>query len=301
MDRFEALNTFVEIAEHGSFAGAARALGQSPAKMTRTIAALEAHLGVTLFHRSTRTVALSHEGAALLERARGLLADLREAEHLVMGRGGAPQGELRVTAPVLFGRMHVLPVVAGLLASHAGLSARMLLLNRNVRIVEEGIDVAVRIGELTDSTLMRVQLGAVRQVIVASPGYLDQRGMPKQPADLARHDCIDGSSIRPDNVWRFGQDKALKVEVQPRLVINDIAARIAAAEAGAGVVNVLSYQVAGALRAGRLVSLLDDQAPPALPVQLLYHSSRAAMPAVRAFIEAMRERASRDSWRANRW
>ncbi|MCB2072528.1 MAG: LysR family transcriptional regulator [Novosphingobium sp.] len=297
MDRFEALGVFVAVADHRSFSGAARALGQSPAKVTRAIAALEAHLGVTLFHRSTRSVVLSNEGAALLERARGLLSDLREAEHLVMGRASAPQGELYITAPVMFGRLHVLPVVAGLLTDHGGLSARMMLIDRNVRIVEEGIDVAVRIGSLADSSLMTIRLGSVRQMLVANPEYLARRGMPKLVGDLADHDCIGGSGIRFDNVWRFGRDGKVRMEIAPRLTINDVAASIAAAKAGAGIANVLSYQVADELRCGQLVSLLEDQVPPALPVQLLYHASRASMPGVRAFIEAMRRRSAQEEWR----
>lgn len=292
MDRFEALSVFVAVADHHSFSGAARMLGQSPAKVTRAIAGLEAHLGVTLFHRSTRSVALSHEGAALLERARGLLSDLREAEHLVMGGASAPQGELRVTAPVMFGRLHVLPVVADLLAEHDGLSARMMLIDRNVRIVEEGLDVAVRIGALSDSSLMTVRLGSVGQSIVASPAYLERRGVPQAVSDLAHHDCIGGSGVRFDNVWRFGREGKVRMEFVPRLTANDVATSIAAAKAGAGIANVLSYQVADELKGGTLVSLLADQMPSPMPVQLLYHASRAAMPSVRAFIEAMRRRAA---------
>jgi DNA-binding transcriptional LysR family regulator len=297
MDRFEALTVFVAVADHSSFSGAARALGQSPAKVTRAIAALEAHLGVTLFHRSTRSVALSHEGAALLERARGLLSDLREAEHLVMGRGAAPQGELHITAPMMFGRLHVLPAVAGLLADHDGLSVRMMLIDRNVRIVEEGIDVAVRIGALPDSSLMTIRLGSVRQSLVASPEYLARHGTPRVVGDLPGHDCIGGSGIRFDNVWRFGRDGKVRLEIAPRLTINDVATAIAAAKAGAGIANVLSYQVADELRCGQLVNLLEDQVPPALPIQLLYHASRASMPGVRAFIEAMRRWSVQEAWR----
>jgi len=296
MDRFKALDAFVSVADHRSFSSAARALGQSPAKITRTIAALEAHLGVTLFHRSTRSVVLSHEGAALLERARGLLSDMRQTEHLMMGGTTAPQGELLITAPVMFGRLHVLPAIAELLAEHSELSARMMLLDRNVRIVEEGIDVAVRIGELVDSSLLRVGLGTVRQMLVASPAYIARSGIPGNIDELPRHDCLGGGGIRYDNVWRFGRDGRTRVEITPRLALNDVASGIAAAEAGCGILNILSYQAADEIRSGRLVSLLEDDMPPPLPVQLLYHSSRAAMPAVRAFINAMRERALQGNW-----
>jgi DNA-binding transcriptional LysR family regulator len=293
MDRFEALSAFVAVADKRSFSAAARALGQSPAKVTRVIAALEAHLGVTLLHRSTRSVTLSHEGAALLERARGLLSDLHDAEHLVMGGASAPQGEIHITAPVMFGRLHVLPAVARLLAEHGGLSVRMMLVDRNVRIVEEGIDVAVRIGELPDSSLMAVRLGTVRQTIVASPDYLQRRGTPRSTSDLACHDCIGGTGVRFEKAWRFGKAKEIRIPITPRLTVDDVAFTIAAAEAGAGIANVLSYQVADKLQSGQLVSLLEDALPPPIPVQLLYHSSRAAMPAVRAFIDSMRDHARR--------
>ncbi len=296
MDRFEALDAFVSVADHKSFSGAARALGQSPAKVTRAIAALETHLGVSLFHRSTRSVALSHEGAALLEKTRGLLSDLREVEHLVMGGAANPKGELLITAPVVFGRLLILPAVADLLKEHSELSARMMLIDRNVRIVEEGIDVAVRIGELADSSLMRVKLGTVRQMLVASPEYIARRGTPQAAGELARHDCLGGSGIRYDNVWRFGPQGKTRVTITPRLALNDVAAGIAAAEAGCGILNVLSYQVADLLRAGRLVSLLETDMPPPLPVQLLYHASRAAMPAVHLFIKTMRQKAAQKSW-----
>ncbi|MCT2401555.1 LysR family transcriptional regulator [Novosphingobium mangrovi (ex Huang et al. 2023)] len=296
MDRFEALSAFVAVADHRSFTAAARALGISPAKATRTVAALEAHLGVSLFHRSTRSVSLSHEGAALLERARGLLSDLRDAEHLVMGGASAPQGELHVTAPVMFGRLHVLPVIARLLAEHGGLSARMMLIDRNVRIVEEGIDVAVRIGELTDSSLMTVRLGKVRQTLVASPDYLERRGTPRSPADLVHHECIGGTGVRYDKAWRFAPNGETRIPYTPRLTVDHVSAKIAAAEAGVGIANVLSYQVAEQLRSGQLVRLLADDMPLPVPVQLLYHSSRAAMPAVRAFIDGMRMEARQGAW-----
>lgn len=196
MDRFENLTAFVAVADHRGFAAAARALQVSPPAITRAVAALEQHLGVTLFHRSTRAVSLTDEGAAFLDRARRIVADLREAEHIVMGGRSIPRGQLYVTAPVMFGRMHVLPVIGALLASHDSLNARMMLLDRNVRIVEEGIDVAVRIGALADSALRAVGIGSVRQMIVASPAYLAEHGAPRSPADLKAHRCIVGSGDR---------------------------------------------------------------------------------------------------------
>lgn len=296
MDRFETLTAFVAVADRRGFASAARALDLSPSAVTRAVAALERHLGVTLFHRSTRAVSLTDEGAAFLDRARRILTDLREAEQIIMGGRSVPRGQLYVTAPVTFGRLHVLPAIGALLDRHDGLSARMMLLDRNVRIVEEGIDVAVRIGALTDSALRTVAIGSVRQTIVASPAYLAAHGTPQVPADLAGHRRIAGSGIRVGSAWPFGPKREIRIPVAPRLTVNTIDAKIAAAEAGLGVANVLSYQAARAIAAGRLVRVLADHAPPPLPVSLLYEAGRAAMPAVRLFIETMRERAKQGHW-----
>lgn len=296
MDRFETLTAFVAVADRRGFAAAARALDTSPPAITRAVAALERHLGVTLFHRSTRAVSLTDEGAAFLDRARRILMDLREAEQIVMGGRSVPRGQLYVTAPVLFGRFHVLPVIGALLAKHDGLSARMMLLDRNVRIVEEGIDVAVRIGALADSALRVVTVGSVRQTIVASPAYLAEHGIPDIPADLDGHRCIVGSGVRVGSTWPFGAKGETFMEVVPRLTVNTVDATIAAAEAGLGLANVLSYQSAEAIATGRLVQVLADHAPPQMPVSLLYDAGRAAMPAVRLFIEAMREKARENAW-----
>jgi DNA-binding transcriptional LysR family regulator len=296
MDRFETLSAFVAVADKGGFAAAARALNSAPPRITRAVAALERHLGVRLFHRSTRAVSLTDEGVAFLDRARRILADLREAEQLVMGRRAMPGGQLYVTAPVMFGRLHVLPVIGVLLAEHEQLSARMMLVDRNVRIVEEGIDVAVRIGALSDSALRAITIGSVRQTIVASPAYLAEHGVPTEPADLHAHRCIAGSGARAGRAWSFGNVRDTVVEPVPRLVVNTVDATIAAAEAGLGLANVLSYQSADAIAAGRLVPVLGEFAPPPLPVSLLYDAGRAAMPAVRVFIQAMRERADQESW-----
>ncbi|WP_404482500.1 LysR family transcriptional regulator [Novosphingobium sp. BL-52-GroH] len=296
MDRFETLAAFVAVADRRGFAAAARALDISPPAVTRAVAALERHLGVTLFHRSTRAVSLTDEGTAFIERARRILADLREAEQIVMGGRSVPRGQLYVTAPVMFGRLHVLPVIDTLLASHARLSARMMLLDRNVRIVEEGIDVAVRIGALSDSTLRVVNIGSVRQTIVASPAYLAEHGTPLDPADLVHHRCIVGSGVRVGGTWPFGAKGTRIVEVAPRLTVNTIEATLDAAVAGLGVANMLSYQASASLASGSLVQVLEDHAPAPMPVSLLYDPGRAAMPAVRVFIEAMRERAKEDRW-----
>lgn len=296
MDRFDSLSVFVAVADQRGFAAAARALNMSPSAVTRAVAALERHMDVRLFHRSTRAVSLTDEGAVLLDRARRILTDLREAEQIAMGGRSVPRGQLYVTAPVIFGRLHVLPVINALLASHAGLNARMMLLDRNVRIIEEGIDVAVRIGALADSMLRVVTIGTVRQTIVASPAYLAEHGAPTDPAELASHHCIVGSGVRVGNTWPFGARGDDIVGVVPRLTVNGVDATLAAAEAGVGLANVLSYQSASRIANGQLVEVLADHAPSPKPVSLLYDPGRAAMPAVRVFIEAMREHGRRGAW-----
>lgn len=296
MDRLDSIAAFVAVADHHGFAAAARALGASPPAVTRAVAALERHLGVSLFHRSTRAVSLTDEGAALLERARRVLLDWREAEQIASGGKSVPRGQLYVTAPVMFGRLHVLPVLSALVTRHEGLSARMILLDRNVRIVEEGIDVAVRIGPLADSALRTVRIGTVEQAIVASPAYLAERGMPAEPTGLAEHRCVVSSGGRSGNAWSFGPNGKLSVRVDPRLTVNTVDAMIAAAEAGQGLANLLSYQVADAIASGRLMRVLANHAPQPLPVSLLYDAGRAAMPAVRTFIEAMRDYARSQPW-----
>ena len=295
MDRFAALDTFVAVADRGGFAPAARHLGLSPPAVTRAVAALERRLGVPLFRRTTRSVALTDEGIALMARAREILAQLREAEHEAMGGQTKPRGELHVTAPVVFGRLHAMPVIATLLAGHQQLSVRLLLLDRNIRLVEEGIDVAVRIGELRDSSLKAVPIGAVRQVLVASPDYCARRGRPTRPRDLAGHDLVAGDNVRTGAQWRFGA-RSSGIPVAPRLTATSVDAQLAAAEAGLGIANVLSYQAAERLAAGRLCSVLDEHAPPPVPIHLLFDASRARMPAVRLFIDGMRERAEAGGW-----
>lgn len=287
MDRLLTLEMFVAVASEGGFAAAARKLNSSPPAVTRGIAALEARLGTLLFHRSTRAVALTDEGAAFLDQARRILADLAGAERELRGATAAPRGQLYVTAPVMFGRLHVLPVVGALMAQHDELVVRMMLIDRNVRIVEEGIDVAVRIGALADSGLTAVRIGWVRQMLVASPAYLARRGAPQGVDDLAGHDLIGTMGPRATSDWQLASGR-WRLDPRPRLVVNTVDAALAAAAAGLGIANLLSYQLADALAAGRLIALLADDQPPALPVHLLFEQSRAGLPAARAFVEAMK-------------
>lgn len=292
MDRLDALAAFVAIADLGGFAAAARHLRVSPQAVTRAVASLEARLGVQMFRRTTRSVRLTDAGADFLPRARQLLLDLRDAEQAVMGGGAEPHGMLSVTAPVVFGRLHVLPVVAELQERHARLDVRLLLLDRNVQLVEEGIDVAVRIGDLPDSALRAVKVGEVQRVLVAAPAYLDRHGEPGAPAELKDHATIafTGLGSGGGTEWRFGSGSTRIIHVRPRLVLNDAAAAIAAAEAGLGIARVLSYQVRDAVADGRLCTLLDGARLPPVPVSLLFFANRGASPNVRAFVDLANER-----------
>lgn len=294
MDRLGTYEMFIAVAEQGSFSGAARQLGISPPALSRGIAELEARLGVSLFHRSTRAVSLTDQGAALLPRTQRIVAELADAERAVAGDQAEPRGQLFLTAPVAFGRLHVLPVVTELLDRHPALDVQMMLIDRNVRTIEEGIDVAVRIGTLSDSALKSVQIGAVRQVIVASPAYLARHGIPDSPDQLVQHRLIASTGPRAASEWRFAGRK--EAPARPRLHVNTVGSALAAAEAGAGIANFLSYQVAEALSSGRLIEVLRPDVVQTLPVSLLFEASRANLPAARAFIEAMKLRGREGRW-----
>lgn len=287
MDHLQAMRTYVAVATLGSFAEASRRLRLSPSAVTRSVADLEERLGLTLLNRTTRSVKLTDRGRIYLDSCRRILEDLDLAERQVRGEDAAPRGDLTIAAPVVFGRLHVLPVVTGLLAAYPDLNVRLVLSDRNTRLIEDGIDVAVRIGALTDSSLIAARLGEVSRVIVASPDYLRRRGAPETPADLATHDIVAFEAIDTTNDWRFD---AAAVRLEPRLVVNSADAAIAAAEQDAGVTRALSYQVEEAIRAGRLVPLLGTFSAARLPVQALYPARRAASPNVAAFVKAARER-----------
>lgn len=285
MDRLRTLRTFISVAEHASFAEAGRRLNLSPTTVTRTIAALEASLGVQLLMRTTRSVRLTDEGALFLDRCRTAIAELDEAFDSVKSGRSTPRGTLNVTAPVMFGRLHVLPVVVELLRRYPDLQVRLLLLDRPVRLIEEGIDVAVRIADLPDSSLRMTQIGQVSRVLSASPAYLAARGRPTSLSALRDHDLIwVEDEIGPHRGW--GLDEVRRAGRPARLSVNSMDAAVSAAVAGLGVVRTLSYQIADELESGRLERLLTDDAAPTLPVSLLFQDGRKDHPNVRAFVEA---------------
>lgn len=268
MDRLDELALFVAIVDAGSLSGAARRLHRSAAAATRALASLEARAGSRLVERTTRRLAPTPAGLDLAERARGLLAGYEAAVSGVSA--DAVRGLVRITAPVLFGRKHVAPVVSGFLDAYPETQVELVLADRNLDLVEEGIDVALRIGQLAESRLVVRRVGQVSRIVVASPDYLAARGTPRRPADLAAHDAILGAVNSGLREWRFG---ANRVRLTPRLIVNEVEAALIAARAGRGIARVLSYQAAEDIAAGRLVRLLAAHEPPPVPVQLVTPSA----------------------------
>ncbi|GJE59516.1 LysR family transcriptional regulator [Methylobacterium trifolii] len=281
MDRLDELAFFVAIVDRGSLVGAARRLRRSGAAATRALAALEERVGARLIERSTRRLSPTQAGLDLAERARVVLADY---EALVTGvAGAAVRGLVRVTAPVLFGRRHMAPVVASFLDAYPEAQVDLVLADRNLDLIEEGIDVALRIGRLSESRLMVRRVGQVREVVVASPDYLAARGRPETPADLAAHDTIVGTLRTAAREWRFGARES--VRLSPRLTVNEVEAGLVAARAGRGIARVLSYQAAEDVAAGRLVRLLAAYEPAPIPVQLVAPSAGHRPARTEAFLD----------------
>ena len=286
MDRLANMTVFVAVADGGSFSAAARRLRRSPAAVTRAVADLETALGVRLLDRTTRAVHLTDAGERFLPGAQRLLADLAEVEQAAAGLGSAPRGELRITAPIVFGRRHVLPLVTEFLARYPDVNARLDLTDRSVDLVEDGLDVAIRIGELASSSAIATRVGAMRRIVVAAPDYLASHGEPAAPADLTEHDVIGFAGLGGLEHWRFREGGAtIETAVRPRLLVNTAEAAIDAAIAGFGVTRVLSYQIADAVAAGRLVRLLRAHESEPTPVHVLYPQGRYPAPKLRAFLD----------------
>lgn len=286
MDRLHELEVFVAVADAGGFAKAGKRLRISPPAVTRAISSLEERLGARLLHRTTRRISLTEAGLRFLESTKRLLAELEAAEREALGEDAEPTGHLSVTASVTFGRVAVVPVSSEFLRAHPRVTASLLLVDRVVNLIEEGIDVAVRIGQLPDSTLVARRVGEVKRVLVASPGYLAEHGEPGSPAELERHAMIELTGLNPNREWRFADgSRTVRVALRPRLEVNDAAAAIDAAEAGDGITIALSYMVAQRIADGRLAPLLMRYAPPPVPVQLVHPQSRLVAPKVRSFVD----------------
>ncbi len=284
MDRLDELAIFAAIVETGSLAAAGRRLRRSPPAVTRALASLEERAGVRLVERTTRRLAPTEAGRELAEEARRLVGDYDTA---LTKLANAPiKGLVRITAPAVFGRRHVTPVVASFLDRHPGTEVELVLNDRNIDLIDNDVHVAVRIGPLADSTLVARRVGAVRRILVAAPVYLERRGTPLSPADLAGHDAVFGLPQRGGDEWRFGPgERGAVVRFVPRLRINDVSAMLHAVRAGRGIGRPLSYQVARDLDSGVLVRLLKDFEPAALPVQLVVPGGRHMAPRVRAFLD----------------
>lgn len=286
VDRLHELEVFVAVAAAGSFVKAGRRLRLSPPAVTRAVSSLEERLGARVFARTTRSLMITDVGQRFLESARRILTDLDAAEKEAMGETAVPQGHLTITASVTFGRLALMPVVCAFLDQHPRVSVSVLLLDRVANLIEEGIDLAIRIGPLPDSNLVGKRIGAVRRMLVASPDYLAMRGVPRTPADLRLHSVIAFTGLMPNHDWRFLDGKGgNRVTVNPRIEINDAVASIAAAEQGDGITVALSYMVADKIREGRLVPVLDNISPPPVPVHLVYPQNRLISPKLRALID----------------
>jgi len=300
MDRLDELAIFVAIVDEGSLAAAGRKLRRSPPSVTRALAVLEDRVGARLLERTTRRSRPTEAGKRLAEHARGLLTGYGEAVREV---AAAPvRGTLRVTAPLVFGRRHLTPIVASFLDAYPGLRVELVLSDRNLNLVDDGLDVALRIGALADSTLIVRKVGEVRRVLVASPSYLAGRAPLRTPADLARHDVIFTASGPGPLEWRFGGAAVdAVVRLVPRLIVNDVEATLHAVRAGRGVGRALSYQVVDDLASSALVRLLPEREPAPSPVQLVVPSARHLAPKVRSFVDhAARALAALDVLRAAR-
>lgn len=286
MDRLEAMGVFVAAVEGGSLSAAARRLRKPLPTVSRKISELEAQLGARLLIRSTRQLVLTDAGRGYLASCRRILESVAEAERLAAGEYSTPQGELVISAPIVLGRLHLLPVAIQFLAAYPQVNLRIVLNDRVVNLLDNHIDLAVRIGELRDSGLVAARVGAIRQVVCASPAYLAARGKPKVPGDLRRHACVAFDALGAVNAWSFRQGSAeVAVPINARLVVNTAEAAIDAAVAGVGVTRTLSYQVQAAVTAGLLTTVLARYEPLPVPVSLVYVSQRQLPLKLRAFLD----------------
>lgn len=295
MAKLEAMQTFIKVAETSSFAEAARQLHMSPPAVTRAVSALEVQIGTRLFTRTTRVVRLTEAGSRYFEDCRKILADVEEAEAAASGSYVRPTGVLNVTASVLFGQQFMVPILTEFLRENPEVTVNGLFVDRVVNLVDEGIDVAIRIGHLPDSSQSAVKVGKVRQVVCGAPAYFAAHGVPQTPADLARHTITAGTGAFASLDWQFGRDQRQRVHVKPRLFCSTYDAVIRAALDGWGLARVLSYQIGEHLAAGRLQTVLADFEQEPLPIHIVHPEGRRASAKVRAFVDL-----AADRLRANR-
>jgi DNA-binding transcriptional LysR family regulator len=294
MSRLHAMQVFVRVAETGGFAEAARQLNMSPPAVTRAVATLEDIIGTRLLTRTTRTVKLTEPGARYFEDCRRILADIAEAEAAAAGSYTTPTGMLSVTASALFGNNYVLPILTEFLDANPMVSGRAVFVDRVVNIVDEGIDVAIRIGHLPDSSYSAVRVGTVRRVVCGAPAYFERHGVPQKPADLANHRIIASTGSWSSLDWRFGKDEKIGVTVTPRLACSTYEAIVGAAVQGWGLARPLSYQISAALESGALQTVLSEYELEPMPVHVVHPEGRRASAKVRAFVDLAVERLRAD-------
>jgi DNA-binding transcriptional LysR family regulator len=286
MDRLEAMSILVAAIEAGSLSAAARRLGTPLTTVSRKVAELEAHLKTRLINRSSRQLTLTDAGRSYVAACRRILVDVSEAERAASGEYSAPKGDLIMTAPVVFGRLHVLPVAIQFLSAYPDVDIRLALADRMVNLLEEHVDLAIRIGELPDSSLVATRIGSIRRVVCGSPDYFAKRGTPESPADLGKHSCVSFEPEMSSDKWIFGIGKSdISVPIHSRLVVNTATAAIDAAIAGVGITRVLSYQVASAVRGGALTVVLTEFEPTPWPVSLVYAGGRLLPLKLRVFLD----------------
>ncbi|WP_423199116.1 MULTISPECIES: LysR family transcriptional regulator [unclassified Cupriavidus] len=304
MDRLDAMKVFVAVVEAGGFAAASRRLDIPIATISRNVSQLEGHLEASLLVRSTRALRLTDVGSGYYASCKSILRQIGDAERLVAEGHHFVRGDVVVTAPLLFGRLHVLPVVRDFTATFPDIHVRLNLSDKVLNLVDEHIDVAVRVGNLPDSSMIATGVGGVMRVVCGSPSYLDARGRPATPADLGRHDCIEIDTLPSGPTWSFAgsaRARADRIRIRPRISVNTAEAAVDAAISGMGLAHVLSHQVAQGVARGELELVLRQYEPPAIPVNLMYASQGSLAARTRAFIDyavaQLRARLERDEAR----
>jgi DNA-binding transcriptional LysR family regulator len=286
MDRLESMSILLTVVEAGSLSAASRRLGMPLATVSRKVSELEAHLKTRLLNRSSRKLTLTDAGQSYVTACRRILEDVGEAERIASGEYSAPKGDLVMTAPIVFGRLHVIPVAVEFLKAYPDIDIRVLLADRVINLLEDRVDLAVRIGALPDSSLVATRVGTIRRVLCGSPAYFAERGIPKSLEELGSHSCISFQGLMSSSSWSFTKGRSdVSVAVHSRLIVNTAEAAIDAATAGIGITRVLSYQVADAVAAGTLVVALEDFEPAPWPVSLVYTGQGLLPLKLRAFLD----------------
>lgn len=283
MDRLESMEVLVAVVSAGSLSAASRQLRMPLPTVSRKLSELESHVKARLLVRSTRKLVLTEAGRSYVASCKRILEEVAEAERSASGEYDAPRGELVLSAPVVFGRLHVLPVTVDFLKSFPQVDVRLVLTDRPLNLIDDQLDMAIRIGTLPDSRLVAVRVGQVRSVVCASPAYMREHGTPQSPEELASHDCVTFAALADAETWTFAAGRS--VRVHSRLVVNTAEAAIDAARAGVGLTRVLSYQVADAVQAGTLAIVLGKFESPPLPLSLIHTRERMLPAKLRAFID----------------